>query len=131
MNDVESSDEQLQHMIEKNQVTGSDRDSRAYRMVFDVLRREPGFRLSSRFSDSVLHRMEAAEGRSQYYWFAFAFVGFFIAAGVAIALTGFRPDFGFLKHLSRFTGLFVFGAAFIVFLQWVDKKVIHRKSAGI
>jgi hypothetical protein len=131
MNDMENRDEELQHNIERSLVSGSDKDTRAYRLVFEALRQEPEFRLSSKFSDSVLQRMETAEGRSQYYWFAFVILGFVVAAGVAIALTDFRPDFGFLKHISKFTGLFVFGAAFVVLLQWVDKKLLTGKSARI
>jgi hypothetical protein len=135
MNDMDNmdniGDEHLQHQAEKNQFGGGDKDSRAYRLVFDTLRREPSFRLSSGFSDAILRRTENAEGRTQYYWFAFAIAGFFITAGVAIALTGFSPDFGFLKHISKFTGLFIFGTAFIILLHWIDKKLIHGKSAGI
>ena len=131
MSDMENIEEELQHRIEKNQVNGGDQDSRAYRTVFDALQREPEFQLSSKFLDSVLHRMEATEERSQYYWFAFVIMGFVFAAGVAVALTDFRPDFGFLKHISKFTGLFVFGAAFIILLHLVDKKLIQGKSGGI
>lgn len=129
MNDQK--DEELQRYAQENRLTGSDRDSRAYRAVFDALKREPEFRVSSEFSDTVLSRISAAEGRSLYYWMAFVFLGFVIAAGVAIALTGFKPEFGFLKHISRFTGLLVFGAAFILFLQWVDRKLVFHKTPGI
>lgn len=131
MNERENMDEELQHSMERNRVNGSDKDSRAYRVVFDALQHEPEFRLSSKFSDSVLQRLEAAEGRSQYFWLALGFFGFVIAAVVAVALTDFSLDFGFLKHISKFTGLFVFGAVFIVLLQWIDRKLIHGKSAGI
>lgn len=131
MNDMEYRDEELQHSMEKNLVNCSDKDSRAYRVVFDALQLEPEFRLSSKFSDSVIQRLEASEGRSQYFWLALGFIGFVIAAVVAVVLTDFSPDFGFLKHISKFTGLFIFGAAFIVLLQWIDKKLFHGKSAGI
>jgi hypothetical protein len=131
MREMENRDEELQLSMEKNRVNGTDKDSRAYRLVFDALRHEPEFRLSSKFSDSVLQRLEETEGRSQYFWLALGFIGFVIAAAVAVALTDFSLDLGFLKHISKFTGLFIFGAAFIVLLHWVDKKLIHGKSADI
>jgi hypothetical protein len=124
-------EEELQRQAEKNQISGHNVDSRAYLVIFNALRREPEFRLSAKFSEAVLDRISEAESRSLYYWVAFVMLGFIIAAGAAIVLTGFKPDFGFLKHISRFTGLFVFGAGFILFLQWIDRKLVHQKTAGI
>jgi hypothetical protein len=131
MKPMENKEEHLQQLAENNQFDLSDKDSRAYRRVFDVLRKEPEFQLSSNFSKLVLQHMEAGDGRHTYYWFAAAIAGFVITAGVAIGLTGFKPDFGFLKHASRFTGLFSFGAAFILVLQWIDRKIIQRKASGL
>ncbi len=123
-------EEELQQQAQKNQLSGNDVDSRAYHVVFDVLRREPEFRLSANFSEVVLHKISGSES-PLYYWVAFVMLGFVIAAGAAIILTGFKPDFGFLKHISRFTGLFVFGAGFILLLQWVDRKLVHKEPSGI
>jgi hypothetical protein len=124
-------DQELQNLAESGMLNGTYRDSRAYRLVFEALKKETEFSLPATFSQSVLQRMEAAEGKNSYVWLAVIFTGFIVAAGVSIALTDFRPDFGFLRHISRFAGLFVFGAAFILLLQWIDRKVIHGKPAGI
>ena len=124
-------EEDLQRSLERDIPGSADKDSQAYRLVFDALQREPEFQLSAKFSDNVLQRLAVARGRDQYTWFAIVILGFVIAAGVSIALTGFRPDFGFLRHISKYSGLFAFGAVFIIFLQWVDKKLVREKEAGV
>lgn len=124
-------EEELQDRVEKGKERSTDRSSRAYRLVFDALQHEPEFRLSAKFSENVLQRLVIIEGRNQYTWFVIVVAGFIIAAGVTIALTGFDPDFGFLKRMSRYSGVFAFGMACIVFLQWLDKKLVREKQPGI
>jgi len=48
-----------------------------------------------------------------------------IASVVAILMTEFKLDMGFLSGLSSFKGLIIFGIFFIGLLHWLDKKLIR------
>jgi hypothetical protein len=121
-------EEALQHQAEQHQSIGIDRDSRAYRIVFEALRKETDFQLPARFADSVMDRLQQQGTRStnEYAWLGVGIFLFFIAAVVAVILTDFKLEWGFLKGASCLLNLFIFGAVFILALQWLDRKFIRR-----
>ena len=64
-------------------------------------------------------------------WLGLGIVSFAIAMVVAIAMTDFKLNFGVLKFISSYPGLIIFGALFILALQWLDKKLIPRNPVDI
>jgi uncharacterized membrane protein len=75
--------------------------------------------------------MEAATSKSSsrdMVWLYLGIVAFVVATGVAIALTGFKIHVGAFRFVSGYSGLFIFGAAFILALQWIDRSFIRKHS---
>ena len=124
------SEEELQNSIERG-LAGNGPGELAYRTVFSALKQSPSYQLPSDFADRVLHRMEAVAEKSssrELVWLYVGLISFIIAAGIAIAMTGFKINFGALKFISGYSGLLIFGAAFILGLNWLDKKIIHKTA---
>ncbi len=123
-------DEELQNQIEKAGSSLDGVDAYAYKKVFDVLKQEPDFHLSSNFADRVIQKIETKkESSSDFIWFGIGIFMFAIAAIVAIVLTDFKVSFGALNFIAGYPGLFIFGAAFILGLQWLDQKLIRPKAS--
>ncbi len=123
-------EEELQNSIERG-LAGNGPEELAYRTVFSALRQSPSYQLPSGFADRVLNRMEAVGEKSssrELVWLYVGLISFTIVGGIAIAMTGFKINFGALKFISGYSGLLIFGAAFILGLQWLDKKIIHRTT---
>lgn len=123
-------DEELQNSAEKGHHT-DEVDSRAYKLVFDALRKEPEYRLRPSFADRVV---KIAQGKqkgssSEFFWFGLGIFFLLIAFVTAIVMTGFKLDLGFLSGVSSYYGLFVFGAFFIGLLSWIDKRFIRRRAS--
>jgi len=123
-------DEELQNNIEKG-FAGQESDGEAYRRVFDALKREPSFKLSSDFADRVIQSMQTVPKPSSINELVWLYVGLFsfvIVAGIVVFLTGFTIHFGALKFISGYPGLIVFGALFILSLQWIDKRFVKKPT---
>jgi hypothetical protein len=130
MNEYE---DELQGKVERNELnaTSNDVDVNSYQIVFRALKKEPASRLSSQFEDRIIQLViekRLKEARRDNFWFCFGLFLIFIAFIVAIALTGFSLNFGFLSAMADYKGLAVFGVIFIAFLNWLDKKLVHRKT---
>lgn len=124
-------DEELQKKIERGEVDATSVEDRAYQKVFDVLKKEPDFHVSLPFADRVLARMEAEKSNAQrdYWWMA---AGIFIAiAGVVVTLILTKAAWttGVFTFVSGYRGLIIFGVAFILALQWVDKKLVRKQTS--
>ena len=125
------SDEDLQSNIEKGNRVDDTLDSRAYQKVFDALKKEP-YQLPFHFADGVIKRMEAQGDLSKdYFWFGLGLFVFIAGAVVAAVLANFRLNFGALKFISEYTGLTLFGLAFIALIHYIDKKFLSGKVFGI
>ena len=61
-------------------------------------------------------------------WLGTGMFSLFITLIVAIAMSGFKLNFGFLKNMSGYAGLFVFGAVLILVLNQLDKYFILQKG---
>ena len=121
-------DEELQDIVEKGS-QGHGADERAYRRVFDTLKREPSLELSAGFASRVVSKLQYKSSRSDVTWLAVGITSFLIAMIVAIALTGFTLNWGVFKFISGYPGLIAFGIAFVLMLQWIDKKVVRKSEA--
>ncbi len=121
-------DEESQNRIEKG-IAGEGLDDQAYRRVFAVLKREPSYQLPPDFAAKVIRSMQLAPQQYttlEFIWLYTGLIAFVIAAGITIFLTGFEINLGVLKFLSSYPGLIVFGALFILALQWIDKRFVKK-----
>ncbi len=123
-------EEELQGNLEAGKnPDGDELDVKAYQTVFNALKHEPEFTLSSSFADNVVGlAMKKQNSKStfrEYFWFGVGIFVMLIASVVAIFMTDFKFDMGFLNGLSSFKGLIIFGIFFIGLLHWLDKKLIR------
>ena len=119
-----SSDEILQNQIEiGNSASGVDAD--AYKIVFNSLKKEPQCNLSTDFAVKV---SSLATPKKSFDWDKFILIaaGFGFVAALAYALILVKPTFspGAFTFVSGYPGLIVFAIVFILFLNWLDKKLI-------
>jgi hypothetical protein len=122
-------EEEIQRQVEEGRAPSTDANTRAYQRVFDALSQEPEFELPAHFEDRVLKSIEANEKateRKETYWLITGIFVLIIASIIGAILVGFKPSFGAFGFLSRHTGLFIFAVVFILLLQWVDRKIVHR-----
>jgi hypothetical protein len=125
-------EEELQHRVERGGV-GKDIDSKAYEVVFDALKKEPNYTLSSKFADRVVEI--AAKNRSgsvstEFIWLGVGVFLLIIAMIVALTKITMPSDFGFLSAMSSYGGLFVFGIFFIGLLQFIDRRFIQQRRTA-
>ncbi len=126
---MNTKDEELQNQIEKQNVISDELDAMIYSKVFNALKQEPDFRLSTNFADQVILKIEnKKEFFADYMWFGVGIFLFVVATIVAILLTNFTLNFGVLKFMAGYKGLFIFGVCFILALHWFDKKLIKTPS---
>ncbi len=120
-------DEELQGRIEKGEFSDN-RDSRTYVKIFEALRREPEFRVSNNLAETIVRQVDFSSRRSSrdLVWLYTGLVACFVAMIVAVMLTDFKINFGALKFISGYPGLFVFGILFVLALQWVDRKIVRK-----
>jgi len=124
-------EEELQKSLERGQnPKGDGLDVRAYQEVFRSLNKDPGYELSGHFAERVVSRLvstQQSQDSKDYWWFGAGVLFLAIASLATILFTGFRFDFGFLNEMSDYKGLAIFGIAFILFLNWLDKRLIKTR----
>ncbi len=98
----------------------------AYKKVFDAITVEPSLNLPFNFADTVIKQIENREAKSTAYDLRWLAVGIFVLLLGAV-VSGFKPSFGAFKFWASYPGLFAFGLAFILFLQWLDKKWVNPR----
>jgi hypothetical protein len=123
-------DEEIQKKIEMNEpLNGADIDVRSYQFVFRAIGKETES-LPPNFSDKIINKLVAKQGReSSREWWLYG-LGMFllvIALIVAVVFSGFKLEFEFLKSISAYAGLFAFGAAFIIALNILEKRLLHNR----
>ncbi len=123
-------EEELQNQIENGLVNESD-DARAYQRVFDALKKEPDFHVSLPFADRILTLIEKKEEKRDYWWMAAGIFLIIVTLIVTLVLTKIHWSIGVFTFVSGYPGLVVFGVAFILLLQWVDKKVIKKQIRSL
>ncbi len=120
-------EEELQNQIERGFVNNHSEDVLAYQRVFDSLKKDPDFHVSLQFADRVLVLIEKKEERQDYWWMAAGIFLSVVALIVVLALTKVNWTTGAFTFISNYAGLVAFGIAFILLLQWVDKKIVKRR----
>jgi hypothetical protein len=127
-------DEELQQQIEQGATPNEGIDTHAYQKVFTTLKREPAYSLPFNFADRVVGLVDAKEKSAQTWrdnlWLGLGLLSFLFASVVAIVLTGFRFSVGAFQFLSSYPGLIIFGLAFILLLNWMDKKIIRNTTTS-
>ena len=120
-------DQELQELVEKG-TAPDDHNSRIYQTVFRALRSEPTFALPAAFADRVVANVRARYSSRDMVWLLGGVFLFIVTLIVAMIITGFSPRLGVFTFLSGYPGLVVFGVAFILGLQWVDRKWIRKQT---
>jgi len=124
---MKRSEEELQNQIEKGLVDESSEDARAYQRVFDALKKEPDFHVSLSFADRLIALVDKKEEQRDYWWMATGIFLTVIALIVSFLLTSANWNTGVFTFVSGYTGLVVFGVAFILVLHWIDRRVIKKQ----
>lgn len=129
-------EEELQKNIEAGiHPDHDDLNARAYQQVFQSLKRTPDFELPFPFADRVVRLVEskhqAKSTTREYFWLGLGIFFLLIALIAAIAMTEFKFDVGFLRGMSSYGGIVIFGAAFITLLHWLDKKLINKNQVSV
>lgn len=127
-----ANDEELQKKIEAGN-TATSKEEIAYKLVFRALRKEIEFPLSESFAEKVLflvQEKQAPKAKSffEYIYFGVGVLLIFAGFGISIALTGFTLDWGFLKSLSNYKGMFIMGTILVILFNLIDIKLIRQKQ---
>lgn len=129
---MSSYEENLQEKIARGEMPpGEDLDVKAYKKVFHALGKDPGFELPADFASRIALQVQSrqqARLSKDYFWFGVGIFFLAIAVLATVLFTGFRLDFGFLNVMADYKGLAIFGMAFILFLHWLDKRLIKEKQ---
>ncbi|NJM24431.1 MAG: hypothetical protein HC859_01805 [Bacteroidia bacterium] len=105
-----------------------DDDVKAYRLFLRAVEKET-FELPDDFAENVAAKLNLKHRPAQeFLWFALGIFLLIISCIVAISLTDFKFDFGFLESISSYKGIFLFGTIFIILLHLIDKKWIRATS---
>ncbi len=120
-------DQELQELIEGGFSHG-DRDSRIYQAVFKALRTETDYTLPANFADRVMASIKSRYSSRDMVWFVGGVFLFVVALAVAVIVTGFSFSLGVFTFLSGYPGLVIFGIAFVLGLQWIDRKWIRKPA---
>lgn len=125
-------EEEIQDKLERGQTPGGDGlDIKAYQAVFRALKKDPGYALPPDFAGRVAARVAQKQERGyskDYFWFGAGIFFLVICFIATVVYTGFRFDFGFLKMMSDYKGLALFGVTFIALLNWLDRKLVREKQ---
>ena len=130
---MNSHEEEIQKNIEAGRPTDdNDLDARAYKEVFRALKTSsPETSLPVNFADKIIARViekQKRESARDFFWFGVGIFLMIVALIVTIYYTGFKFNLGFLKGMSGYAGLFVFGVAFIILLNVLEKRIVPRRE---
>ena len=107
-------------------------DVDAFSRILTVLEKEEkAIPLSTNFSDRVIQKITQKQRKSnRLSWFGYlaGVLGLLLSLIITLALVDFKLDFGFLKGISSYSGLFLFGISFIVILNFLEKRIIRFSS---
>jgi hypothetical protein len=122
-------EEELQNRVASGGSTeGPDAD--AYRRVFNAIEKEPAYNVSDDFARKVISQIDARQSTSlskDYIWFGIGIIFLIASFLVTLTFVDFHIDLGFLSLMADYKGLAIFGIAFILGLNWLDKKLLLGK----
>jgi hypothetical protein len=120
-------EQELQNDIEKGLASDHTIDTKAYNLVFNALKKEPDYHVALPFADRIIGLLEKKEEKRDYWWIGVGIFLSVIALIITLVITKAQWTAGVFTFLSGYSGLVVFGIAFILLLHWVDKKVIKKQ----
>ena len=125
------SDEELQQRVDNNLSIDNSLDAKAYKTVFDALRKDP-FQLPSGFADRVIQKIEVRKPAfsKEYVWFGLGISVFVFATIITLVWTKLTIDLSAFRFLSGYAGLFIFGAVAIFAIQYLDKTPVKNKMSN-
>lgn len=130
---MNNKDEELQNQFERGDFSNEGIDAQAYQKVFGVLKREPEYTLPVYFADRLVTLIESKEKDKEVsrdnFWLGLGLFSFVITLMLALALTDFKLSWGAFRFFAGYPGLICFAIAFILFLNWIDKKIIRKAEA--
>jgi hypothetical protein len=125
-------DDELQQKIENGEFPiGNELDVRAYQEVFHALSKEPALNLSASFADKIVSKVIEKKKHSEardFLWFGIGLFFLLITFVVALVMTAPNLHLGFLKNMSGYAGLFVFGVAILIAFNWMDRRIIRKEQ---
>ena len=105
---------------------GEELDLQAYKVVFEALGKSEPVTLRSGFADRLVAKAVARQKKASsmdFVWFVVGIVSLIVGCIVAIVKTEFKLNLGFLAGMSAYGGVFVFGIAFVILLNVIDKRL--------
>jgi hypothetical protein len=128
-------EEELQNNLDAGKdPEGDPLDLKAYQTVFNALKKESDFSLSTSFADNVvglvIKKQKSKSIIREYFWLGFGIFLLLTASMITIVLTAFEFNFGFLNALNSYKGLIVFGILFITLLHWLDRRLIKSTETN-
>jgi hypothetical protein len=125
------SDEEIQKSLDSNlPLDENDRDVAAYRKIFAVVSKEPSLKITNSLAERVINKIVAQkkrEARRDIVWLSFGVVFLLVGLIVTAAFAGLQFQLGFLKDMSGYAGIFVFGIVVILAFNWIEKKTLSKK----
>lgn len=129
---MKDKDHQLQQDFENGKMPSFESgDASAYRHVFRALKHEPELKLPDHFAEQVMQKLAQRNTSlfKEYFWLGTGIFLMIIALVVAAVMTGFKLDFGFLKGMSSYKGLFAFGIAAVMVWQFFEKRLLKTRPS--
>jgi hypothetical protein len=124
-------EEEIQKRVEEGRMGGT-ADEMAYKQVFSALKQEPEISISPMFANRVVSKLKVEKSGNTYgLEFLLVITGIIVFTGggiYTILATGFKPEFGFLRAISDYKGVFLFGLLFIAFINLLDKRLTGKKE---
>jgi hypothetical protein len=128
---MNTSDESIQKQVEEG-IAPLGLDSEAYKLVFNSVKKEPNYKLSTDFAYRI---SLLASPEKSFNWDKFLVIGggigFFIALIYVIVSASTIFTFGAFTFLSNYQGLLFFGVIFILTLNWLDKKLVPSRTEHV
>jgi hypothetical protein len=128
-------EEELQQKVaaaKLNFLEQEDPTAKAYQHVFNALNKTTEYNLPSGFADELVNKVMVRQSEKSflkdYLWLAAGILVLIISFGVTVYFTGLKFEWGFLKGISSYKGLFFFGIAFVVLLNWFDQRIVRNKQ---
>jgi uncharacterized YccA/Bax inhibitor family protein len=125
------SDEEIQKSFESNlPLDDNSQDVASYRKIFEIVSKEPVVKISNSFAEGVVKKIvvqKKREARRDIIWLTFGVVFLLVGLVVTAAFAGLQLELGFLKEMSGFVGIFVFGIVVILAFNWIEKRTLSKK----
>ena len=126
-----TNDEILQNKAESQEFDDS-LDSISYKKVFEALKRESSAKIPTNFADRLVALIEVRESKKSSRLELLLFIAGAILSvilfAVAIVLTDFKLNFGFLNFINNVKGLIAFTIIFTGILLLLERRLLRKEG---